>query len=85
MNMNSTDIADQLWGVTDRIIGCGTEKMVVGIFHMGDWSCRCQCLQIYDIPCMINRRKRRGQAYLLSGHMPSSLRSWSKTTCYLDK
>ena len=26
MNMNSTDIADQLWGVTDRIIGCGTEN-----------------------------------------------------------
>ena len=33
----------------------------------------------------MNRRRRRGQAYLIGGHMPSSLRSWSMTSYYLDK
>jgi hypothetical protein len=44
-NMNRTDIADQLSGCLPTGSLDAEQQMVVGVFYMGDWSCRCKCLQ----------------------------------------
>ena len=50
-NMNRTDIADQLSGCLPTGSLDAEQHMVVGVFYMGDWSCRCKCLQ--NIRCSL--------------------------------
>ena len=87
MNMNSTDIADQLRGVYRPDHWMRHRKWRWAYFI---WAIGVAGVNAYTTKCtmsfMMNRRRKRGQAYLLSGHMPSSLslRS-SMTSYYLDK
>ena len=43
-NMNRADIVDQLRNQSTRPLDEELE-MVVGVFNLGDWSCRCQRIQ----------------------------------------